>query len=484
GLELTPTVFFEYPTLAGLSEHLVREHRAVLAGQLGGTERAYAAVKVTTSDALEERLQSLLARAAAELLKLEPEQIDPQVELSKFGFDSITLASFANVVNDQFGLALTPTVFFEYPTLAALVEHLVREHRAVLVTHLGDTVAAAPERAVAQISIAPPTAGRRPRARFAQAMAMPPERHAAAPAPAAVPVKPEPIAIIGVSGAFPQAEDLEDFWANLASGRDCIGEIPGSRWDWSRLYGDPAKEVNKTNIRHAGVIDGIAEFDPLFFGISPREAAAMDPQQRLLMTYVWRVIEDAGYAPAQLSGTDTGIFVGTAGSGYSGLLARASKAIEGYSGTGVASSIGPSRMSYLLDLHGPSEPIETACSSSLVAVHRAVQAMRTGQCGQAIVGGVNTLVSPEAHVSFTKAGMLSPDGRCKTFSKEANGYVRGEGVGMLMLKPLSKAQADGDHIYGLILGSAENHGGRANSLTAPNPKAQAALIRSAFEQAQ
>ncbi|WP_143080858.1 acyl carrier protein, partial [Variovorax sp. YR750] len=226
GLELTPTVFFEYPTLAGLSEHLVREHRAVLAGQLGGTERAYAAVKVTTSDALEERLQSLLARAAAELLKLEPEQIDPQVELSKFGFDSITLASFANVVNDQFGLALTPTVFFEYPTLAALVEHLVREHRAVLVTHLGDTVAAAPERAVAQISIAPPTAGRRPRARFAQAMAMPPERHAAAPAPAAVPVKPEPIAIIGVSGAFPQAEDLEDFWANLASGRDCIGEIP------------------------------------------------------------------------------------------------------------------------------------------------------------------------------------------------------------------------------------------------------------------
>ncbi|WP_418116292.1 SDR family NAD(P)-dependent oxidoreductase [Variovorax sp. NFACC27] len=478
--------------VVGLSDGIVRQTVAA-APQVPRLPVSNAAPKpvraspvdpVITGKDLQKRLQSSLVRAVSDLLKLESEDIDPEAELSEFGFDSITLTAFANVINGMYGLELTPTVLFEYPTLAGLSEHLLHEYRTVLAKQLGDTVrATAPELSDASVSAALPM-GRSQRVRFAQAPAMPPERHAAAPAAAAVPVKPEPIAIIGVSGAFPQAEDLEDFWANLASGRDCIGEIPGSRWDWSRLYGDPAKEVNKTNIRHAGVIDGIAEFDPLFFGISPREAAAMDPQQRLLMTYVWRVIEDAGYAPAQLSGTDTGIFVGTAGSGYSGLLAQAGEPIEGYSSTGALSSIGPNRVSFLLNLHGPSEPIETACSSSLVAVHRAVQAMRTGQCGQAIVGGVNTLVSPEAHVSFTKAGMLSPDGRCKTFSKEANGYVRGEGVGMLMLKPLSKAQADGDHIYGLILGSAENHGGRANSLTAPNPKAQAALIRSAFEQAQ
>ena len=214
------------------------------------------------------------------------------------------------------------------------------------------------------------------------------------------------------------------------------------------------------------------EFDPLFFRISPREAETMDPQQRLLMTYVWRVIEDAGYAASDLAGTNTGVFVGTSSSGYASLVAQAG-VLEGASATGMVPSIGPNRMSFLLDLHGPSEPIETACSSSLVAVHRALQAIQSGECDLAIAGGVNLLISAEAQISFSNAGMLAPDGRCKTFSKLANGYVRGEGAGMLLLKPLSAAERDGDHIYGLIRGSAENHGGRANSLTAPNPKAQA-----------
>ncbi|MGP1684285.1 MAG: beta-ketoacyl synthase N-terminal-like domain-containing protein, partial [Giesbergeria sp.] len=161
----------------------------------------------------------------------------------------------------------------------------------------------------------------------------------------------------------------------------------------------------------------------------------------------------------------------------------AGHSVEGYSSTAAVASMGPNRMSFLLDLHGPSEPIETACSSALVAVHRAVGLLQSGQCELAVVGGVNTLSSPEAHISFSKAGMLSTDGRCKTFSKHANGYVRGEGVGMLVLKPLSHAQRDGDHIHGVILGSAENHGGKANSLTAPNPKAQSELIQEAMHRA-
>src|SRR5581483_7072913 len=278
---------------------------------------------------------------------------------------------------------------------------------------------------------------------------------------------PEPVAIIGVSGCFPQAKDVDALWANLLEGRDCISEIPKTRWE------------NETNIKHAGLIDGVDEFDPLFFGISPLEAQAMDPQQRLLMTYVWKVIEDAGYSAQSISGSKTALFVGTSNSGYNTLLTS----IEGYSATGQVPSVGPNRMSYFLNLHGPSEPIDTACSSALVAVHRAVVALHTGQCEMAIVGGVNTLVTPDLHISFSKAGMVCEDGKCKTFSAKANGYVRGEGVGMLMLKPLSAAERDGDHIYGLIRGSAQNHGGRANSLTAPNPSAQADLIKAAFKRA-
>ncbi|MCP4686175.1 MAG: polyketide synthase, partial [bacterium] len=173
-----------------------------------------------------------------------------------------------------------------------------------------------------------------------------------------------------------------------------------------------------------GFIDGIGDFDPMFFGISPREAELMDPQQRLLMLYVWKAIEDAGCSAKSLSGTQTGIFVGTGISGYSELISKAAIPIEGYTSTGMVPSVGPNRMSYFLDIHGPSEPIETACSSSLVAIHRAVAAMESGSCDMAIAGGVNTIITPEAHISFNKAGMLCKDGRCKTFSDKADGYVR------------------------------------------------------------
>lgn len=269
----------------------------------------------------------------------------------------------------------------------------------------------------------------------------------------------------------------------LSQGRDCISEIPKQRWDWREYYGDPNKEANKTNIKWGGFIEGVDEFDPLFFGISPKEAELMDPQQRLLMTYVWKAIEDAGYSSGSLSGTKTGIFVGTANSGYGELASRSDVNIESYSSIGSVPSIGPNRMSYFLNIHGPSEPIETACSSSLVAIHRAVSAIETGNCDMAIAGGINILLTPDSYISFNKAGMLSEDGRCKTFSDKANGYVRGEGAGMLFLKRLKDAEEAGDHIYGVIIGSAENHGGRANSLTSPNPKAQAELLIAAYKKA-
>ena len=286
-----------------------------------------------------------------------------------------------------------------------------------------------------------------------------------------------------MSGRFPMAEDVAAFWRNLVEGRDCIGEVPLERWDWRAVYGDPLTEPGKTNIKHGGFIEGVEEFDPLFFGISPREAETMDPQQRLLMTYVWKALEDAGYPGASLSGSRTAIFAGMGIGEYDALRVQAGRRTDGYTMTGLVPSVGPNRMSYFLNLHGPSEPVETACSSSLVAIHRALQVLADGSCELAIAGGVNTLLTPDGFVGFSSAGMLSPDGRCKTFSRHANGYVRGEGVGMLVLKKLPAAEAAGDHIYGVIRGSAENHGGRAQSLTAPNPKAQAEVLKAAYRRA-
>ena len=293
------------------------------------------------------------------------------------------------------------------------------------------------------------------------------------------------IAIIGMSCRFPGSPDAVSFWENLEANKDLITEIPRERWDWKKYYGDSLEEQGKTKSKWGGFIEDIAAFDPLFFGISPREAELMDPQQRITLEGVWHALEDAGVAPKKIRGSDTGIFIGVSTSDYSLLL---NKYTDQYSqaqySTGSLHSVLTNRISYLLDLHGPSEPVDTACSSSLIAIHRAVKNLRSGDCQMAIAGGVNALLSPELTLSFSQAGMLSKDGRCKTFDQSANGYVRGEGVGIVILKPLSRAEADGDRIYGVIRSTSENHGGKANTLTSPNPNAQKELLLKAYRQAK
>jgi acyl transferase domain-containing protein/NADP-dependent 3-hydroxy acid dehydrogenase YdfG len=412
------------------------------------------------------QVRAALRQMVSALIKVNPTDIDLDSELSEYGFDSISLTELANRLNSEFDLDLMPTLFFEFPTIVALAAHLVEAHPAVFARRFG---------------AAPATPAALPRQPIAAPQPALHRRHRTAAAPADTAL--EPIAIVGMSACMPMAADVDAFWENLLAGRDCISEIPASRWDWQAVYGDPGREANRTNVKWGGFIDGVDQFDPLFFGITPREAEVMDPQQRLLMTHVWKAIEDAGYAAQTLSGSRTALFVGTGASSYGSLLARSPRAHDAFSSTAVVASMGPNRMSYFLNLHGPSEPIETACSSSLVALNRGVAVLRDGSCDMAIVGGVNTMVTPDAHISFSKAGMLSPDGRCRTFSPQANGYVRGEGVGMLVLKRLSDAERAGDPIHGLIRGCAENHGGRASSLTAPNPLAQAALLRETYARA-
>ncbi|MCP4995666.1 MAG: SDR family NAD(P)-dependent oxidoreductase, partial [Gammaproteobacteria bacterium] len=291
------------------------------------------------------------------------------------------------------------------------------------------------------------------------------------------------IAIIGMACRFPGAKDYRQFWQNLVSGVDSVTEIPPERWDWRAYWGDPLTEPNKTNSRWGGFIEDVDKFDASFFNISPREAELMDPQQRILLELSFACIEDAGYRPSALLGSKTGVFIGLCNYDYKELQERYCSQIEGHLLTGTANTIVPNRLSYHFNLHGPSVSVDTACSSSLVALHQAVQAMEHGECHLCLVGGINILVSPERYIPFSKLNMLSPTGRCRTFDQQADGYVRGEGAGVILLKRLDRALDDRDQIYGIIKGSAVNHGGQARTLTSPNAFAQSQVIVEAYHRA-
>lgn len=265
----------------------------------------------------------------------------------------------------------------------------------------------------------------------------------------------EPIAIIGIGCRFPGAKNPEAFWQLLCDGVDAITEIPANRWDLRELYDPDPDKLGKMNSRCGGFLQQVDQFDPNFFGISPREAVAMDPQQRLLLEVAWEALEDAGQVRSHLSGTRTGVFVGISNNNdYSQMRPDFSSQLGNYDLTGVALNIAAGRLSYLFNFRGPSMAIDTACSSSLVAVHLAIQSLLNGESTLALAGGVNLILSPTGNLGLTKMKALSPDGRCKTFDAEANGYVRSEGAGFVVLKPLSKALADSDPIYALIRGSS------------------------------
>ncbi|AKT41165.1 type I polyketide synthase [Chondromyces crocatus] len=293
----------------------------------------------------------------------------------------------------------------------------------------------------------------------------------------------EPIAIVGLSCRFPGGANPRAYWELLRQGVDATREFPRERFDIDAFHSPDPTAPGKTNARRGGFLEGVDGFDPQYFGLSPREAALMDPQQRLFLETSWEALEDAGIVPASLAGTATGVFVGVYNDDYQWLDTSVEAIHDAYNATGTAHSVLPGRLSFLLDLRGPSLAVDTACSSSLVAVHLACQSLRTGESDIALAGGVNLILSPRPSILLSKLQVLAPDGRCKTFDASANGFSRGEGAGVLVLKRLSRAQADGDRILALIRGSAVNQDGRSAGLTAPNPRAQADLIRQALKMA-
>ncbi|NER51880.1 MAG: type I polyketide synthase, partial [Symploca sp. SIO1A3] len=295
----------------------------------------------------------------------------------------------------------------------------------------------------------------------------------------------EPIAIIGIGCRFPgNANTPESFWQLLSSGEDALREIPLERWDINSCYHPDPDTPGKMYIRHASLVSQVDRFDPEFFGISPREANSLDPQQRFLLEVTWEALERAGINPHQLENTQTGVFLGIGQNDYANLSFRQLENINPYDGTGNAFCFAAGRLSYFLGLQGPSLAIDTACSASLVAVHQACQSLRQGESNLALAGGVQLILSPQMTTTLSKLKALSPDGRCKTFDAAADGYGRGEGCGIVVLKRLSDAVKDGDQIWAVIRGSAVNHDGPSSGLTVPNKLAQEKLIQQALKAAK
>ena len=293
----------------------------------------------------------------------------------------------------------------------------------------------------------------------------------------------EPIAIIGMACRYPGAESPEALWQLLCDGTDPITEVPPERWDINKYYHPKPSTPGKIMSRYAGFLENLEKFDAQFFGISPREAPHIDPRQRVMLEVAWEALEDAGIPPNSLAGSKTSVYVSTLRNDYGSLINDHSAAVRIYTGPGTANSVVANRLSYVLDLRGSSIALDTACSGSLVALNLAHRSLQSGESTLALVGGISINLLPRGDLFFSQAGALASDGRCKTFDHRANGIVRSEGAGMIVLKPLSQAQADGDRIYALIRGSVVNQDGRSNGIMAPNGEAQEAMLVEAYQQA-
>lgn len=387
--------------------------------------------------------EAVLRGIVAAMLKFDLAQVDSFTRFYDFGFDSIALAALADRVNIRFGTNLTPAVFYDVANIAQLAAQLG---------------APLPEKTRTASTVTAPSAQ-------PQAMIQTPKPRKAD----------DKIAIIGMACRLPGADGPEALADLLFAGRSGLSPVPErfSPQDKARMAaaGVPTK---------GGYLADIARFDGDFFQLSPAESEVTDPQHRLMLEAVWHALEDAALTPATLA-RDAGVFVGVSGNDYREAMQRAGVPPSGYMATGTSLAMLANRLSFLLDLSGPSSAIDTACSSSLVAVHRAAEAIRAGQCSMALAGGVNITMMPYGFIGPMLGEMLSPDGECRTFSARANGYVRGEGAGVVVLKPLAKALADGDPIHAVLHSSAENHGGRAGSVTAPRIGAQAAVIHAALQ---
>jgi acyl transferase domain-containing protein len=408
-------------------------------------------------------------------------RVDPRRGFFDLGMDSITATELKARLATELGLPLAKTVVFDHPTVTELAAYLTQQLATVptaTVTAPADEPARPAPTGLAPTGTAPP----------ARVCSSAP---AAAPPAASTPAvtrcsgeqrfDPEPIAIVGIGCRLPGGVNgPRGYWRLLRDGVDAISDIPQGRFEVDEYYDPNPGAPGKMYVRRGGFVDHVDQLDNVFFRISPREARAMDPQQRLFLEVGWEALEDAGIDPRALARTDTGVFVGMNSNDYLQLLTRNSGNIDGHYGPGNSFCGSAGRLSYFLGLQGPSMAVDTACSSSLVATHLACQSLRSDECQIAVASGVHLILAPTVYVSISDLGALAPDGICKTFDAAANGYVRGEGCGAVVLKRLSRALGDGDRVYAVIRGSAVNQDGPSSGLTVPNGPAQQAVVARAL----
>jgi polyketide synthase PksN len=449
---------------------LTQIRRALLAGPAmpdAPQDQQTVAAAGIDSESLREKTQHYLRKQFSELLKLPAHKIDPQAALEKYGIDSILAMKLTNQLEKTFG-SLSKTLLFEYQTIAGLARYFVQAHPAMVretvdVRHEERKIEDPDLTATGKRQQAPAI---RRKNRISGSGA---REH-------------KDIAVIGLAGRYPQAENLQEFWRNLQEGRDCITEIPPERWDHKLYYDPDQSKGGKSYSKWGGFIAGVDQFDPLFFSISPKEAALIDPQERLFLETAWHTIEDAGYTKESISGKRVGVFVGVMWGQYelfgAESIARGETTVTASSHASIAN-----RVSYFFDFHGPSMALDTMCSSSLTAIHLACEELRRGEIDAAIAGGVNVTIHPYKYLSLSQGKFVASDGRCRSFGAGGDGYVPGEGVGAVLLKPLENALRDGDQVYAVIKSSSVNHGGKTNGYTVPNPNAQSDLILDALAKA-
>ncbi|MDM5187014.1 SDR family NAD(P)-dependent oxidoreductase [Bacillus sp. DX4.1] len=415
---------------------------------------------------------------------LAVDQVNEQTTFEEYGIDSIMIHQFNSQLEKELG-SISKTLFFEYNCLAALTNYFIENHVELLAEYFQldqeEDVSSQEECGIKEFDqIDSINRDGTKDMKYKEQNSI------------NIKNNDNDIAIIGISGQYPGADNIAEYWDNLASGKDCITEIPGNRWNYHDYYNPNPERGNEGKIycKWGGFITDADKFDPLFFNLSPREAEIMDPQERLFLQAVWSTLEDAGYAPSQIhkyienkEKADIGVFVGTTTNSYQSLGIEAWSKGHALIPHSLPWSIA-NRISYILNFHGPSMPVDTACSSSLSAIHLACESLKNGESKMAIAGGVNLLLHPAEYVFRCQKRMLSQIGRCHSFGDEADGYVPGEGIGAVLLKPISAAKADGDHIYAVIKGTSINHGGRTNGYTVPNPKAQASVIKQALQKAK
>ncbi|ASB52640.1 MULTISPECIES: non-ribosomal peptide synthetase [Bacillus amyloliquefaciens group] len=418
----------------------------------------------TSESDIRSSVASIVKEIASSLLNVSTEKLETERNFADIGLDSIRLAQFARIISERLKVSILPSIFFDYTTLSDLIGYILEKHYLKIESTLKHELLPKNEPTIPNVS--------------RQSSSLSPcesidQEEGNNQSRDKYRMDEEPIAIIGMSGLFPEADSVERFWENLVQGRDSIKEVPKTRFDVEAYYSDEITPTT-TNCKWMGSIEQVAEFDPLFFEISPREAKTMDPRQRHLLQESWKAIEDAGLGEEELSLSKVGVFVGVEPGDYH-LVS------DGGTMTSNNDAILASRLSYFLDLKGPVLAINTACSSGLVAVHQACASLRAEECDIAIVTSANFVLSHDSFIALSQMGMLSKDGKCRTFDQSANGIVPGEAVTVLVLKRVTKAEQDGNDIYSTIVGSGINYDGRTNGVTAPSGHAQQDLIESVYQ---